>query len=84
MTRFTPHYPIKRFCCWVIPIFLLQISSSWVKIRLPTENQVPRLPGSAIKVWFGGGGCGGVVGLGFDNLGESRFGRKITPRKIMA
>ena len=44
MTRFTPHYPIKRFCCWVIPIFLLQISSSWVKIRLPTENQLPRLP----------------------------------------
>ena len=26
-----------------------QISSSWVKIRLHTKNQLPRLPGSALK-----------------------------------
>jgi hypothetical protein len=28
----------------------LHISSSWVKIRSHTENQLPRLPGSALKV----------------------------------
>ena len=30
----------------------------WVKIRLHTENQLPRLTGSALKVpgWVGGGG----------------------------
>jgi hypothetical protein len=39
--------------------FLLHISSSWVNIRLHTENQLPRLPGSALKV---PGGGGGVVG----------------------
>ena len=33
----------------------LHISSSWVKIRLHTENQPPRLSGSALKV------SGGVV-----------------------
>ena len=26
------------------------MSSSWVKIRLHTENQLPGLPGSALKV----------------------------------
>ena len=26
------------------------ISSSWVKIKLCTENQLPRLPGSALEV----------------------------------
>ena len=31
-------------------LLFLHISSSWVKIRLPTENQLPRLPGSALKV----------------------------------
>ena len=31
------------------PVFL-QISSSWVKIMLHTENQLPRLYGSALKV----------------------------------
>ena len=36
------------------PYFFLYISSSWVKIRLHTENELPRLPGSALKV------CGGV------------------------
>ena len=34
----------------VAPIFLLHISSSWVKIRLHTENQLPSLPVSALKV----------------------------------
>ena len=37
----------------------LHISSSWVKIRLHTENQLPRLPGSALKVYSGW--VGGVV-----------------------
>ena len=32
------------------PIFLVHISSSFVKIRLHTENQLPTLPGSALKV----------------------------------
>ena len=29
-------------------------SSSWIKIRLHTENQLPGLPGSALKVCVGG------------------------------
>ena len=33
----------------------LQHSSIWIKIRLHTENQVPRLSGSTLKVWEGGG-----------------------------
>ena len=39
------------------PIVVLRISSSWVKIRLHTENQLPTLSGSALKVvvWSGGG-----------------------------
>ena len=40
-----------------LPFFLGRLSS-WVKIRLHTENQLPRLPGSALKVlgwWWGGG-----------------------------
>ena len=32
------------------PNFFLHISSSWVKIRLYTENQPPGLSGSALKV----------------------------------
>ena len=32
------------------PYFFLHISSSWVKIRLNTENQLPKLSGSALKV----------------------------------
>ena len=32
------------------PYFFLHISSSWVKIRLHTENQLPGLPGSGLKV----------------------------------
>jgi hypothetical protein len=42
--------------------FFLHISSSWVKIRLHTENQLPGLSGSALKVWLGwvgGVGWGG-------------------------
>ena len=44
------------------PYFLLHISSSLVKIRLHTENQLPKLSGSALKVvvwWWSGGGVGG-------------------------
>ena len=43
------------------PYFFLHNSSSWVKIRLHTKNQLPRLSGSALKVsvvvvgWGGGG-----------------------------
>ena len=40
------------------PKFFLCISSSWVKIRLHTENQLPSLHGSAVKV-PGGGWVGG-------------------------
>jgi hypothetical protein len=38
------------------PRFFSHISSIWVKIRLHTKNQLPRLPGSAVKVpvWVGG------------------------------
>ena len=38
------------------PFFLLHNSSSWVKIRLPTENQLPRVPQSALTVPGGGVG----------------------------
>ena len=31
-------------------VLFSHISSSWVKIRLYTENQLPSLPGSALKV----------------------------------
>jgi hypothetical protein len=39
------------------PYFFLHISSSWVKIRLPTKNGLTKLPGTALKVvvWWGGG-----------------------------
>ena len=36
-------------------------NSGWVKIRMHTENQLPRLPGSALKVPGGGGGVVGWV-----------------------
>ena len=39
---------------------VFHISSSWVKIRLHTENQLPGLPGSALKASVGVGGV--VVG----------------------
>ena len=45
----------------VTPNFF-HISSSWVKIRLHAENHLPRLPGSALKVYVVGG-VGGVGGL---------------------
>ena len=38
----------------VDPYYFLHISSSWVKIRLHTENQLPGLSGSALKVSVGG------------------------------
>ena len=38
--------------------FCLQITSSWVKLRLYTENQIPGGPGSDLKV------CGGWVVVG--------------------
>ena len=38
------------------PICLLHVSSSWVKIQLYAENQLPMLSGSGLKV------CGGVGG----------------------
>ena len=34
----------------------LHISSSWVKMRWHTENQLPGLPGSGLKDWVGGVG----------------------------
>ena len=40
----------------LIPIFLLSISSSWVNMRLHTENQLYTMPGSALKVCVVGGG----------------------------
>ena len=50
------------------PIFSLY-SSSWVKTRLDTENQLPRSSGSALKVcvvgWWGGGGVGWWVPLDY-------------------
>ena len=36
---------LKSFCLWV-----KVASSSWVKIRLQAENQLPSLPGSVLKV----------------------------------
>ena len=41
------------------PIFFLHISSSWVEIRLHTENRPPRLSRSALKVSMGGMVVGG-------------------------
>ena len=38
-------------------------SSSWVNIRLHTENQLPRLPGSALKFPLVGGWVGWVPNL---------------------
>ena len=46
------------------PIRLILVDFfGWVKIRLHTENQLPRLPGSALKVpgWVGGVGWGGFL-----------------------
>ena len=49
---------------------VFHISSSWVRIRLHTKNQLPRLPGSGLKcnhicgvvlVWWCGGSGGGVI-----------------------
>ena len=50
------------------PYFFLHISSSWVKIRLYTENELPLLSGSALKVelgwWVVGGPTNNLVYLG--------------------
>ena len=43
------------------PNLFCPISFSLVKIRLYTENQLPRFSGSALKVCVGGGGGGGWV-----------------------
>jgi hypothetical protein len=44
-----PQYPsIRPAECFTDLLF--HISSSWVKIRLHTENQLPMLSGSAFKV----------------------------------
>ena len=45
----------------VSSIFFEGRLSSCVKIRLHTENQLPRLPGSALKVPVVGGGGGGFL-----------------------
>ena len=45
------------------PYFFLHISSSWVKIRLHTENQLPGLPESALKVSVGWGGFHCIIWL---------------------
>jgi hypothetical protein len=43
--------------------FFLCYSSSWVNLRLHTENQLCTMSGSALKVCVGGGGwVGGWVG----------------------
>jgi hypothetical protein len=42
------------------PKFFLHFSSSWVKVRLHPENQLHMLSGSALKVYVGGVGWGGV------------------------
>ena len=67
------------------PYFFLYISSSWVKIRLHTENELPMLPGSALKVPVGGGVVVGSypllslaptpveVELGCDNIDISQY-----------
>ena len=50
------------FCFGRLPFVFGGLLSSWVKISLHTENQLPGLPGSACKVsvgWWGGGGGGG-------------------------
>jgi hypothetical protein len=48
-------------------LMILHISSSWVKIRLLTENQLPGLCGSALEMLTGWGGvvgrCGELVVL---------------------
>ena len=45
------------------PKFFLHIFSSWVMVRLHTENQLDSLPGSASTVCVGGSGWWLVVAL---------------------
>jgi hypothetical protein len=42
--------PTLGVCIFSFAVFFLSISSSWVNIRLHTENQLYTLPGSALKV----------------------------------
>jgi hypothetical protein len=41
---------------------IFHISSSWVKIRLHTENLLPELPGGALTIFVGWGGVVVVAG----------------------
>ena len=71
--RLKLHHPKGGLVRWTKFSFFL--SSSWVKMRLHTENKLPRLPVSALKVPVGGVGgflpiinsssnsCWGWVGL---------------------
>jgi hypothetical protein len=54
-SHFLGHLPFL-FSLGRLPFFLGGRLSSWVKIRLHIKNQLPRLPGSALK------SPGGVVG----------------------
>ena len=59
---------------------VFHISSSWVKIRLYTENQLPRLPGSGLKC--NGTRCGVVV-VWWWWCGGFITDYKTTPTKIV-
>jgi hypothetical protein len=53
---------------------VFHISSSWVKIKLHTENQLPGLPGGALTVCVGWGGGGVVMVVGSTALcGHTNF-----------
>jgi hypothetical protein len=46
-----------------IDIAIISWYFSWVKRRLHTENQLPGLSGSTLKVLVGGGGVGQLITL---------------------
>ena len=51
------------------------ISSSWVKIRWHSKNQIPRLSGSALKFkWWGGGGMVHLIILSLPTWFELELG----------
>ena len=66
---FLGHLPFFFSFSAIVFHFFLGRLSSWVKIRLHTENQLPSLPVSALKDpgWGGWGGWGVEVELGCDN-----------------